>query len=124
MVKALQAKEIRVDSSFVDWGLFPSMRLPPRIKIPEFQRYDGPALDWFMTLKAEDIPTWADLSRKFVDQYQFRAEAPPTLLELSTKEMAEGQKFEDYATKVALSSGEARFAYQREAADPTVPFHA
>ncbi|OWM76994.1 hypothetical protein CDL15_Pgr011719 [Punica granatum] len=41
MVKALQAKEIRVDSSFVDWGLFPSMRLPPRIKIPEFQRYDG-----------------------------------------------------------------------------------
>ncbi|PKI52781.1 hypothetical protein CRG98_026816 [Punica granatum] len=52
----------------------------------------GPALDWFMTLKAEDIPTWADLSSKFVDQYQFCAEAPPTLLELSTKEMAEARK--------------------------------
>ncbi|PKI76291.1 hypothetical protein CRG98_003316 [Punica granatum] len=27
------------------------------------------ALDWFMSLKAEDIPMWADLSRKFIDQY-------------------------------------------------------
>ncbi|PKI67593.1 hypothetical protein CRG98_012016 [Punica granatum] len=52
-----------------------------------------------MSLKAEDIPTWADLSRKFIDQYQYCAEAPPTLLELSTKEMAQGQRFEEYATK-------------------------
>ncbi|PKI77270.1 hypothetical protein CRG98_002339 [Punica granatum] len=59
----------------------------------------GSALDWFMSLKAEDVPTWADLSQKFIDQYQYCAEAPPTLLELSTKEMAQGQKFEDYATK-------------------------
>ncbi|XP_031393913.1 proline-rich protein 12-like [Punica granatum] len=50
-------------------------------------------------LQAEDIPTWADLSRKFIDQYQYCAEAPPTLLELSTKEMAQGQRFEEYATK-------------------------
>ncbi|PKI61601.1 hypothetical protein CRG98_017976 [Punica granatum] len=27
------------------------------------------ALDWFMSLRAEDISTWADLSRKFIDQY-------------------------------------------------------
>ncbi|PKI56143.1 hypothetical protein CRG98_023461 [Punica granatum] len=26
----------------------------------------GSALDWFMSLKAEDIPTWEDLSRKGV----------------------------------------------------------
>ncbi|PKI68440.1 hypothetical protein CRG98_011165 [Punica granatum] len=48
----------------------------------------GSALDWFMSLKAEDIPTWEDLSRKFTDQYRYCAETPPTLLELSTKEMA------------------------------------
>ncbi|PKI73781.1 hypothetical protein CRG98_005827 [Punica granatum] len=59
----------------------------------------GSALDWFMSLKAEDIPTWADLSRKFIDQYQYCAETPPTLLELSMKEMAQGQRFEEYATK-------------------------
>ncbi|PKI59377.1 hypothetical protein CRG98_020245 [Punica granatum] len=59
----------------------------------------GSALDWFMSLKAEDIPTWEDLSRKFTDQYRYCAEAPPTLLELSTKEMAQGQRFEEYATK-------------------------
>ncbi|PKI68222.1 hypothetical protein CRG98_011358 [Punica granatum] len=29
----------------------------------------GSALDWFMSLKAEDILTWADLSRRFIDQY-------------------------------------------------------
>ncbi|MDN4188837.1 hypothetical protein DC496_11105, partial [Bifidobacterium breve] len=59
----------------------------------------GSALDWFMSLKAEDIPTWEDLSRKFIDQYRYCAEAPPTLLELSTKEMARGQRFEEYAAK-------------------------
>ncbi|PKI45004.1 hypothetical protein CRG98_034611 [Punica granatum] len=30
----------------------------------------GSALDWFMSIKAEDIPTWADLSRKFIDQFE------------------------------------------------------
>ncbi|PKI61304.1 hypothetical protein CRG98_018295 [Punica granatum] len=59
----------------------------------------GSALDWFMSLKAEDIPTWADLSRKFIDQYQYCAKTPPTLLELSMKEMAQSQRFEEYATK-------------------------
>ncbi|PKI47634.1 hypothetical protein CRG98_031985 [Punica granatum] len=52
-------------------------------------------------LQAEDIPTWANLSRKFIDQYQYCAETPPTLLELSMKEMAHGQRFEEYATKVS-----------------------
>ncbi|PKI67462.1 hypothetical protein CRG98_012046 [Punica granatum] len=28
-----------------------------------------PALDWFMSLRAVDIPTWMDLSRIFIDQY-------------------------------------------------------
>ncbi|PKI50066.1 hypothetical protein CRG98_029542 [Punica granatum] len=59
----------------------------------------GSALNWFMSLKADDIPTWEDLSRKFTDQYRYCTEAPPTLLELSTKEMARGQKFEEYAAK-------------------------
>ncbi|PKI60252.1 hypothetical protein CRG98_019357 [Punica granatum] len=40
----------------------------------------GSALDWFVSLKADDIPTWEDLSRKFIDQYRYCAEAPPTLL--------------------------------------------
>ncbi|PKI40157.1 hypothetical protein CRG98_039453 [Punica granatum] len=59
----------------------------------------GPALDWFITLKGEDIPTWVDLSQKFLDQYCFCAETPPTLLELSTIEMKENQAFEAYATE-------------------------
>ncbi|PKI57958.1 hypothetical protein CRG98_021650 [Punica granatum] len=29
----------------------------------------GSALDWFMTLKAGDFPTWTDLSQKFLDQH-------------------------------------------------------
>ncbi|XP_031402658.1 uncharacterized protein LOC116212231 [Punica granatum] len=110
------------------------MQLPPKIKVPEFQRYygttdprhhlrhyrekmlqywdyeefvihtfqdslAGAALDWYMSLKAADIPTWADLSNKFIDQYRYCAETPPTLLELSTMEMTEDQGFEAYAVK-------------------------
>ncbi|PKI66506.1 hypothetical protein CRG98_013099 [Punica granatum] len=64
----------------------------------------GSALDWFMSLKAEDIPTWEDLSRKFIDQYRYCAETPPTLLELSTKEMAQGQRGVYYSHLLAHTS--------------------
>ncbi|PKI73158.1 hypothetical protein CRG98_006445 [Punica granatum] len=59
----------------------------------------GSALDWFMTLKAGDVPTWTDLSQKFLNQYRFCAETPPTLLDLSMTEIKEGQAFEAYATE-------------------------
>ncbi|PKI35369.1 hypothetical protein CRG98_044246 [Punica granatum] len=52
-----------------------------------------------MSLKAADIPTWADLSSKFIDQYRYCVEAPPTLLELSTMEMTNDQGFEAYVVK-------------------------
>ncbi|PKI76924.1 hypothetical protein CRG98_002711 [Punica granatum] len=58
----------------------------------------GPALKWFISLRAEDIPSCAELSKKFVEQYQYNMETPPSFLEMSTMKMAEGQKFEDYAT--------------------------
>ncbi|XP_031387176.1 max-binding protein MNT-like [Punica granatum] len=96
-MRALQANEARPDASYGDCSLFPGMLLPSKFKFPEFKTYE--ALDWFMSLKAEDIPTWADLSRKFINQYQYCAETPPTLLELSMKEKAHGQRFEEYATK-------------------------
>ncbi|PKI70865.1 hypothetical protein CRG98_008756 [Punica granatum] len=57
----------------------------------------GSALDWFMTLKAGDVPTWTDLSQKFLHQYRFCAETPLTLLDLSMTEMRESQTFEAYA---------------------------
>ncbi|PKI43337.1 hypothetical protein CRG98_036269 [Punica granatum] len=133
-IRALQAGTSHLDYGDFNWNLFPGMRLPSKIKIPDFKRYDGtkdprhhlrhyqskmlqywnyeefiiqtfqdslmaPALDWFMTLKAEDILTWADLSQKFLDQYRFCAETPPTLLELSTMEMKENRVFEAYATE-------------------------
>ncbi|PKI62021.1 hypothetical protein CRG98_017607 [Punica granatum] len=78
---------------------------PPRPSLSHRRRscpqgsLSGSALDWFMSLKAEDIPTWEDLSRKFIHQYRYCAKTPPTLLELSTKEMGRGQRFEEYAAK-------------------------
>ncbi|XP_031392945.1 uncharacterized protein LOC116204790 [Punica granatum] len=59
----------------------------------------GATLDWYMSLKAADIPMWADLSSKFIDQYRYCAETPPTLLELSTMEMTDDQGFEGYVVK-------------------------
>ncbi|PKI44259.1 hypothetical protein CRG98_035333 [Punica granatum] len=133
-IRALQADNSHPDAGDGDWSLFPGMRLPPKIKVPEFERYDGTtdprhylrcyrgkmlpywdyeefvihtfqdsltgaALDWYMSLKAADILTWADLSSKFIDQYRYCAETLPTLLELSTTEMTEGQSFEAYTAK-------------------------
>ncbi|PKI44576.1 hypothetical protein CRG98_035037, partial [Punica granatum] len=79
-IRALQANDARPDARYGDCSLFPGMRLPSNFKIPEFK-------------------TYGDLSRKFIDQYRYCAKAPPTLLELSTKEMARGQRFEEYGTK-------------------------
>ncbi|PKI70944.1 hypothetical protein CRG98_008677, partial [Punica granatum] len=74
---------------------------PPIIFLPTTaqESLSGPALNWFMSLQAEDIPSWTELSKKFVEQYQYNMDTPPSFLELSTMEMAEGQKFEQYATK-------------------------
>ncbi|XP_031394164.1 pollen-specific leucine-rich repeat extensin-like protein 3 [Punica granatum] len=101
-IRALQSDGSRLDAGDGDWSLFPGMRLPSKIKVPEFQRYDGAtdprhhlrhyrgkmlqywdyeelvihtlqdsfagaALDWYMSLKAADISTWANLSSKFID---------------------------------------------------------
>ncbi|PKI70104.1 hypothetical protein CRG98_009567 [Punica granatum] len=57
----------------------------------------GSALNWFMSLRAEDIPSWFELAKKFVEQYQYNIETPRSFLELNTMEMAEDQKFEKYA---------------------------
>ncbi|PKI40889.1 hypothetical protein CRG98_038730 [Punica granatum] len=40
-IKALQSGSSRLDAGDGDWSLFPDMRLPPKIKVPEFQMYDG-----------------------------------------------------------------------------------
>ncbi|PKI41987.1 hypothetical protein CRG98_037605 [Punica granatum] len=75
----------------------PIYTVPPPTVPPD--SLTGSALDWFMTLKAGDVPTWTDLSQKFLDQYRFCLETPPTLLDLSMTEMREGQTFEAYATE-------------------------
>ncbi|PKI39946.1 hypothetical protein CRG98_039609 [Punica granatum] len=133
-IRALQSSGFRLHVGDGDWSLFPGMRLLTKIKVPEFQRYDGTtdprhhlrhcrgkmlpywdyekfvihtfqdslvgtAIDWYMSLKVADIPTWVDLSSKFVDQCRYCAETPPTLLELNTIEMTENQGFEAYAVK-------------------------
>ncbi|XP_031393300.1 proline-rich extensin-like protein EPR1 [Punica granatum] len=41
MMKALQESDSRYDASYLDLNLFPDMRLPPKIKIPDFDKYDG-----------------------------------------------------------------------------------
>ncbi|PKI49583.1 hypothetical protein CRG98_030039, partial [Punica granatum] len=105
-IRALQSSGSRPDAGDGDWSLFPGMRLPPKIKVLEFQRYHGrtnprhhlchyrgkmlqywdyeefvihtfqdslagAALDWYMSLKAADIPTSVDLLSKFIDQYKY-----------------------------------------------------
>ncbi|PKI71141.1 hypothetical protein CRG98_008439 [Punica granatum] len=112
-IRALQSGGSRLDTGYGDWSLFPGMRLSPKIKRKDVKYWDyeefvihtfqdslaGVALDWYMSLKAADIPTWVDLSSKFIDQYKYCAETPPTLLELNTMEMTEDQGFEAYAVK-------------------------
>ncbi|PKI78371.1 uncharacterized protein LOC116205843 [Punica granatum] len=41
MMKALQGSDSHYDTSYLDLNLFPDMRLPPKIKIPDFDKYDG-----------------------------------------------------------------------------------
>ncbi|PKI53103.1 hypothetical protein CRG98_026508 [Punica granatum] len=108
--RALQASDPRYNTSYLDSSLFPGMQLPHKVKMLNYWDYEqfvvasfeeslsGPALNWFMSLQAEDIPYWAKLSRRFIELYQYNMETHPSFLELSTMEMADGQKFEEYAT--------------------------
>ncbi|PKI35978.1 hypothetical protein CRG98_043630 [Punica granatum] len=40
-IRALQAGTSRLDYGDFNWNLLPGMRLPSKIKIPDFKRYDG-----------------------------------------------------------------------------------
>ncbi|PKI56694.1 hypothetical protein CRG98_022910 [Punica granatum] len=40
-IRALQPGTSRLDYGGFNWNLFPSMRLPPKIKSPDFKRYNG-----------------------------------------------------------------------------------
>ncbi|PKI40456.1 hypothetical protein CRG98_039160 [Punica granatum] len=99
-IKALQASDPRHNTSYLDSSFFPGMQLPPKIK----ESLSGPSLNWFMSFQVEDIPSWAELSRRFVEQYHYNMETPPSFFELSTMEMAEGHKFEDYAMNCRLEA--------------------
>ncbi|XP_031376024.1 uncharacterized protein LOC116190475 [Punica granatum] len=143
MMKALQESDSRYDTSYLDLNLFPNMRLPPKIKIPDFDKYDGTtdpkphlqgyrnrmmpywgyeqfmiqtfqeslkgaALSWFTSLKAADIPTWDELTKKFVTQYGYNTGIAPSYLELSVMEMQEEQAFVDYATQWRVEAAKHR----------------
>ncbi|PKI43698.1 hypothetical protein CRG98_035897 [Punica granatum] len=41
MMKALHESDSRYNTSYLDLNLFPDMRLPPKIKILDFDKYDG-----------------------------------------------------------------------------------
>ncbi|PKI40925.1 hypothetical protein CRG98_038690 [Punica granatum] len=88
---------------------------------PRRSSADGAALDWYMSLKAADIPTWANLSSKFIDQYRYCAETPPTLLELSTMEMTEGQGFEAYAVKWRARAAKHVLGFENSSAGAASP---
>ncbi|PKI41227.1 hypothetical protein CRG98_038382 [Punica granatum] len=64
-----------------------SSSTPPLARGPTVESLSGPALNWFISLRVEDIPSWTELAKKFVEQYQYNMETPPSFLELSTMEM-------------------------------------
>ncbi|PKI43604.1 hypothetical protein CRG98_036007 [Punica granatum] len=115
-IQALQAGTSRLDYGDFNWNLFSSMRLPPKIKIPDFKRYDGTKdprhhLGHFQSKMLQYWDYEEFIIQTFQDsfmglaldwfmtlKYRFCAETPPTLLELSTMEMKENQAFEAYAT--------------------------
>ncbi|PKI36469.1 hypothetical protein CRG98_043140 [Punica granatum] len=116
-IRALQAGDARPDARHGDGRLFPDMRLPPKCKIPEFKTYEGTTdprhhlrhyrgkmlqyweYEEFVIHSFQDSLSGGPRLVHFTDQYRYCAETPPTLLELSTKEMARSQKFEEYAAK-------------------------
>ncbi|PKI76879.1 hypothetical protein CRG98_002666 [Punica granatum] len=105
-IRALQASDARPDARYGDCSLFPGMRLPPKFKVLEFKTYEGTTdpRHHLRHYRGKMLPYWEyeefeDLSRRFTDQYRYCAETPPTLLELSKKEMTRGQRFEEYAAK-------------------------
>ncbi|PKI58086.1 hypothetical protein CRG98_021513 [Punica granatum] len=107
-IRVLQASDPRHRTSYLDSTIFSGIQLPLKMLQPwgyeqfviaTFQdSLSRPALNWFMSLRAEDIPSLAELFKKFVEQYQYNIEMPSSFIELSTMEMTEDQKFEQYAT--------------------------
>ncbi|PKI61036.1 hypothetical protein CRG98_018598 [Punica granatum] len=96
-IKALQSGGSRLDAGDGDWILFPGMRLPPKIKVPEFQRYHGTTdpRHHLRHYRGKMLQYWD--YEEFVIHTFWDSLAGAALD--CTMEMADDQSFEAYAVK-------------------------
>ncbi|PKI72296.1 hypothetical protein CRG98_007310 [Punica granatum] len=98
-IRALQASETRPHASYGDYSLFLGMRLPSKFKIPKFKTYEG------TTDPRHHLRHYRGKMLQYLEYEEFVIHSFQDSLSGSaldwfiTKEMVQGQMFEEYATK-------------------------
>ncbi|XP_071924475.1 uncharacterized protein [Coffea arabica] len=60
---------------------------------------EGDALDWYSTLKSEEIKTWLDLSNAFIRQYAYNCDLAPTRTTLEGTKRKPSEDHKTYAKR-------------------------
>lgn len=59
----------------------------------------GPALLWYIKIRANQMETWEELSEAFIQQYKFNLNFPVTQDDLSRTKKKKNESFKEYALR-------------------------
>ncbi|KAA3473758.1 hypothetical protein EPI10_024114 [Gossypium australe] len=87
-----------------DLSLVSDLVLPPKFKIPDFEKYNGTScpevhITMFCRRMAGHINTWKDLAQAFMKQYGHVADITPDRITLQNMEKKPSESFRQYAQR-------------------------
>ncbi|KAI5430834.1 hypothetical protein KIW84_035096 [Lathyrus oleraceus] len=90
-----------------DLGLVPGVRVPPKFRVPVFEKYNGNSCPKIhvqaylrkMVAYSDDEKLLIDLAKAFVKQYQYNADMAPDRTQLQNLSLKSNECFREYAQR-------------------------
>ncbi|XP_017647761.1 uncharacterized protein LOC108487938 [Gossypium arboreum] len=103
--KAMESADHHQGIDAKDLSLVLDLVLPPKFKMPEFEKYNGTnslvgaASKWYNQLSRAKINSWKDLAQAFMKQYNHVTDMTPDRITLQNMEKKSNESFRQYAQR-------------------------
>ncbi|KAJ9175415.1 hypothetical protein P3X46_013972 [Hevea brasiliensis] len=79
--------------------LVPDVLVPPKFKVPDFDKYTGNSDPRIHLLDRSRLRSWKDLADAFLKQYKFNCDVAPTRRDLQNLVQKDRESFKEYAQR-------------------------
>ncbi|XP_040942156.1 uncharacterized protein [Gossypium hirsutum] len=113
--KVMESADHHQEIDAKDLSLVPDLVLPPKFKMPEFEKYNGTSCPeayitmfcslagatskWYNQLSRAKINSWKDLAQAFMKQYNHVTDMTPDRITLQNIEKKSNESFRQYAQR-------------------------